>query len=184
MAEYTIHTTDTAPEAAQPTLKAAKAAYGFLPNLLGVLAESPAAVEAYVTLAGLFDKTGLTPAERQVVLLAVSAENECEYCVAAHTGAGKAAGLSAGSLDALRAGGALPEAKLDALAAFTRAVVESRGHVGEDHLQAFYDAGYGLAHVFDVILGVGFKTISNYASHVADIPLDAAFKPNAWARAA
>lgn len=184
MADFQVHSIESAPEGAKSTLTAAKAGFGFLPNLLGVLAESPAAAEAYVTLAGLFDKTGLTPAERQVVLLTVSTINGCEYCVAAHSGLAKAARLSDADLDALRAGDPLPDAKLEALARFTRTLLAKKGWADEADLEAFYAAGYTKANVFDVILGVSFKTISNYANHVADTPLDAVFQANAWTKAA
>ena len=184
MAQFDIHDETNAPQAARETLKAAKASLGFLPNLLGELSESPAAVEAYTTLSGLFDKTDLTAPERQVVLLAVSVANECRYCVAAHTKAAESAGLDQESLDALRAGEALPDAKLNALATFARTLVEKRGWADETDVQAFIKAGYSKANVFDVILGVSFKTISNYANHVAETPLDEAFQDARWDAAA
>ena len=62
MSIFSIHTEQTAPEASRAILEGAKAKYGFLPNLLGGLAESPAALEAYVTLSGIFDKSSFTPA--------------------------------------------------------------------------------------------------------------------------
>ena len=34
--------------------------------------------------------------------------------------------------------------------------------------------------MLEVILGVGFKTLSNYTNHVANTPLDAPFKRFAW----
>jgi AhpD family alkylhydroperoxidase len=49
------------------------------------MAEAPALVTAYTTLSRIFEETSFSPAERQVVLLTVSYENGCEYCVAAHS---------------------------------------------------------------------------------------------------
>jgi len=46
MSIFSIHDEQTAPEASRPILEGAKAKYGFLPNLLGGLASSPAALEA------------------------------------------------------------------------------------------------------------------------------------------
>ena len=184
MADFDIHDETDAPEAARETLKAAKSKLGFLPNLLGELSESPAALEAYTTLSGIFDKTDLTAPERQVVLLAVSVANECRYCVAAHTKAAKGAGLDKESLDALRAGKALPDARLNALAAFARTLVARNGWAEEGDVEAFLNAGYTKANVFDVILGVSFKTISNYANHVAETPVDEAFSDARWDAAA
>jgi len=180
MTDFNLYTETTAPEAAQPTLNTAKAAFGFVPNLLGTLAESPAAVESYLTLAGLVDKTSLSPVERQVVLLTASFENTCTYCMAAHSTIAQGAGMSAEVLNALRAGATLPDAKLEALADFTRTVVRERGFVGDAALNAFLNAGYTKANVFDVILGVTLKTLSNYSNHIAETPVDAPFQPQAW----
>ena len=82
---YPVHTLNSAQESAKATLAAVQKGYGFIPNLLGVMATSPALVAAYATLASLFDTTSLSPSERQTVLLTTSYENNCEYCVAAHS---------------------------------------------------------------------------------------------------
>lgn len=184
MADFEIYNETNAPEAARGTLTAAKSAFGFLPNLLGGLAESPATVEAYTTLSGLFDKTDLSPVERQVVLLAVSVANECHYCVAAHSKMAQGAGMDGAVLEALRAGDALPDERLNALAEFTRTLIAKRGWAEDADIQAFLEAGFSKANVFDVILGASLKTISNYANHIADTPLDSVFSDTEWRRAA
>jgi AhpD family alkylhydroperoxidase len=76
--------------------------FGFIPNLIRELAGAPAAVKAYVTLNGLLDETSLTPVERQIVLVTTSAENRCEYCVAAHTAGLKMAGFAGDQIEAIR----------------------------------------------------------------------------------
>jgi uncharacterized peroxidase-related enzyme len=184
LAEFEIYDENNAPDAARDTLKAAKASIGFLPNLLGELAESPATVEAYTTLSGIFDKTDLSPVERQVVLLAVSVANACKYCVAAHSKVAEGAGMDHDVLNALRAGETLPDPRLNALAQFTRTVIAKRGWADDGDVQAFLEAGYSRANVFDVILGASLKTISNYANHIAETPLDRAFEGTKWKTAA
>jgi uncharacterized peroxidase-related enzyme len=184
MSDFPIHDETSAPTEARETLKAAKAKLGFLPNLLGELSESPAAVEAYTTLSGIFDKTDLTAPQRQVVLLAVSVANECGYCVAAHTRAAQGAGLDEDSIKALRAGRDPSDAKLSALANFARSLVSKSGWADDGDVEAFLEAGFTKANVFDVILGVSFKTISNYANHVAETPIDDAFEAAKWDKAA
>tara|TARA_A100001391_G_scaffold160599_1_gene119296 strand:- start:264 stop:836 length:573 start_codon:yes stop_codon:yes gene_type:complete len=184
MTEFNLYDETNAPEAARPVLKTAKGAFGFVPNLLGTLAESPATAEAYLTLAGIVDKTSLTPAERQVVLLAVSYENTCHYCMAAHSTLAGGAGVDAATLDALRSGAALPDARLDALAQFARTMVQERGYASEADIKAFLDAGFTKANIFDVITATALKTISNYANHIAETPVDDAFKPQTWTKAA
>ncbi len=181
MSDFKIHTTDSAPEAARPILEGAATSYGFVPNLLGGLAEAPAALEGYTTLSGIFDKSSLTPVERQITLLTISIENICTYCVAAHSGAAEMAGIDGAVLEALRAGEALPDPRLEALRAFAQKMVVGRGFVEDADIQAFLDAGFSLQSFLDVVLALSLKTLSNYGNHLIDTPLDDAFQGKAWA---
>jgi len=173
-------TIESAPEQARPLLEKAKTNYGFVPNLLGVMAHAPATLEAYMTLSGLFDQTSLSPTERQVVLLAISAENQCTYCVAAHTVIAQIQNVDADAVEAIRNGEPIPDAKLEALRRFAVEVVTTRGWPTDEARQAFHDAGYTDAQRLEVNLGVGMKTLSNYTNHAADTPLDEAFSDAAW----
>jgi len=180
MTEFKIHTIESAPEAARGTLEAARQKYGFVPNLLGELASSPPAVKAYVTLSDLLGQTSLNAVEQQVVLVAASMANGCHYCVAAHTAGLKTAGLADDQIDALRSGRPLADSRLDALGAFTTAVVEQRGWIGDADVERFLSAGYTREQVFEVLLGVAMKTLSNYANHIVATPLDRQLQPFAW----
>lgn len=181
---YPVHSLDTAPEGSKATLAAAQKGYGFVPNLLGVMANSPVLVAAYAALSGIFEGSSLTSAERQTVLLTTSYENDCAYCMAAHSVIAGMQKVPQEVIQALRSGEAIPDARLEALRAFTRAVVSSRGWVSEDEQAAFFAAGYGEKQVLEVVLGVGLKTLSNYTNHIAETPLDPAFAPLAWSKAA
>ncbi|MDX2299891.1 MAG: carboxymuconolactone decarboxylase family protein [Xanthomonadaceae bacterium] len=177
MPNFTLHTPESAPEAARDTLTRVAKHYGFLPNLLGGLAEAPAALHGYIALSEQFGKCSLDAQEQQVVLLATSVINECGFCVAAHSFVARnAAKLDDANLQALRSGGKLPDARLDALAQFTRAVVNERGWVNSAVLDAFLAAGFSKAQVLEVITGVALKTLSNYANHVLETPVNAQFK--------
>jgi uncharacterized peroxidase-related enzyme len=178
---FPIHTLESAPNASQDALAAANARFGMIPNLLGILAESPAALNGYLTIAGLFEESTLSPAERQVVLLTVSIENGCEYCVAAHSTGARRQGLASGAIAALRQGATLPDARLQALRRFTQTVVRNRGWAETD-AQQFLAAGFTQAQVLEVVLGVTQKTLSNYVNHLAHTPLDAAFAAERWSK--
>lgn len=180
MAKFEIYDETNAPADSRGILKGAKESYGFLPNLLGELAESPAALEAYTTLNGIYEKSGFDAKERQIVLLAVSYENACRYCMAAHSAAGKQAGLDDATLSALRDGATLPDSKHDALATFARKVVRERGEVSAADIDAFLDAGYRKTHVFDVLVANSLKSLSNYANHIAETPVDSQFESFKW----
>lgn len=181
MTQFPIHSLQQAPAAAQPLLQGAQQKFGFVPNLLGALAESPPTLQAYLDLGAVIEQTSLTPVEQQVVLLAASAENHCHYCMAAHSLIAKRmAKADAAIVDALRRQRPLPDPKLQALATFTRAVVNQHGYVAGKTLDDFIAAGYDRRQVLEVVLGVAMKTLSNYANHIMDTPLDAAFQAEVW----
>jgi len=167
---------DNASNDARGLLEKAEKNYGFIPNILGVMANSPALLEAYMSMSQIFEKTSFSAAEKQTVLLAVSTENDCGYCKSAHTAIAKMQNVDEAVLNAIANGDKLPDAKLDALFNFTRTMVERRGHPSDDDLQTFFDAGYSEAQVQDVIVGIGMKTLSNYNNHIADTPVDEQFK--------
>lgn len=177
---YTLHDRQTAPEASRGILEQAGQAYGFVPNLFAVLAESPAALRAYAAVTDILQHAGLDPVEQQVVMLTVSADNGCTYCVGAHSALAQRVKMDPAVLEALRARRELPDAKLEALRRFVLAVMSHRGWVPEAELQAFHDAGYGQREVLDVITIVALKTLSNYTNHIAATPLDTAFAGQAW----
>jgi uncharacterized peroxidase-related enzyme len=180
MSDFPVLDLETASQEASPVLEATQAAFGFIPNLLGVMAHSPALAEACLTISGLFDKTGLTPVERQVVLLTVSQYHGCHYCVAAHSALADMQAVPADIVAAIRSDQEIQNARLQALRVFVRTVVENRGWLDERDLQAFYSAGYRPENVMDVLVGVAQKTMSNFTNHIAQTPLDDAFKAHVW----
>jgi AhpD family alkylhydroperoxidase len=179
---FKLHTLASAPAAALPILEAANKGLGFIPNLYAQLAEAPSALQAYKQIGALLEQSSLSAEEQQVVLLAVSVENDCEYCVAAHSFlARNMVKVPAEVISALRDGLPLVNAKLDALATFAKAVVRKRGQLANSQeLVEFFAAGYTPQHALEVILGVTMKTLSNYSNNLIDTPLDTAFAGEAW----
>ncbi|MDD2686065.1 MAG: carboxymuconolactone decarboxylase family protein [Gallionella sp.] len=182
MSHFKLHTLATAPIAALPLLEAAQQGLGFIPNLYAQFAEAPTTLQAYKQLSALLEESSLTPEEQQVVLITVSVENRCEYCVAAHSFiARNMVKVSGDIIAALRAAQPLANNKLNILSQFAQAVVRERGWVADSQLlKDFFAAGYTAQHALEVVLGVTMKTLSNYTNHLADIPLDVAFAGEVW----
>lgn len=180
MSPFTLHTLDTAPAGSHGVMNAYMAKFGFVPNLIGVMSQSPAATQGYAQTYELLGETDFTPAEQQLLFLTVSCANECTYCVAAHTMAGKMMGLDEQTISAVREGRPILDPKLAALSQFALKVVENRGHVSRDTVNDFLTAGYTRAQILEVLLAVATKTISNYMNHIAETPLDSVFQPLAW----
>ena len=181
MLNFAVHTKETAPEKSVALLEGAEKSFGFVPNLIGTMAESPAATKGYLTIGQIFDETSFSPTERQLVILSASRYNECHYCMAAHSVVAEMQKVPADVIEAIRSDRAIADPKLEALRAFTTAVVDKRGWVSEGDIGAFLEAGYAKEQILEVILGVSMKTLSNYVNHIAQTPLDTAFAGKAWA---
>lgn len=174
-------TPETAPEASRPFVERSLANNGFLPNLVATLANAPVALETYLTVGEINGRASLTLAEREVVQITAASIHGCEFCVAGHSALSvKKAGVPAATVVALQQRGLTGDARLDAVSAFTRAVIVSRGAVGDGELQAFLDAGFTQAQALEVVLGVSLATLCNFANNLArnDInPQLQAFRP-------
>ena len=179
MTTYQVHTAETAPDA-KPQLDQALKAYGFVSNLYGAMAEAPALLEGYMSLSAIFDKTDLTPTERQIVLMVNNRLNGCGYCMSAHTAISKKVRVPDDVIADLRSGAPLADPKLEALRQFAIKVNESRGWPDQADLDALFAAGYSKRTVLEVVLGTALKVMSNYTNHVAETPLDKAFERVAW----
>lgn len=180
MSNFPLHSIESAPEASKGFLTAAQKAYSFVPNLLAGMAEAPALLEGYMTLAGIFDKTSFSETERQIILMTNNRLNGCVYCMAAHTTISQMSGVPADVVTALRENTPIADAKLEALRQFAIVINESRGWPSDADVAAFLSAGYTQQNILEVILGTALKTLSNYTNHIAETPLDNAFQANAW----
>lgn len=181
MTSFAVHTLESAPAESRPLLEGIRKAFGFVPNLYAVFAESPAALKGALAIAEAFSKSTLSPTEQQLVALAVSEANDCQFCVAVHSTIAKhAAKADPVLVAATRNREPLPDARLDALVNFTRKLVEQRGFLPDADVETFLRAGYTKAQVIEVLLGVGMKTFNNYMDHLAHVPLNQQFKAEAW----
>lgn len=181
MTRLPLQTADTAPEASRPFVERAIANNGYLPNLIAALSNAPAALEAYLTLSEINSRGSLTLAEREVVQITAASTHGCAFCVAGHTAiALKKAKIAPAQVDALRAQAEVGDGRLDALAAFARAIIRDRGAVPDDALRAFEAAGYERSQALDVVLGVSLATLCNFANNLAQSPLNAELEPYRW----
>lgn len=180
MTDFPLHTENTAPEDAKALLSNSKAAFGFIPGLHAVMAEAPGLLEAYQRVHELFVNSSFDAEELTVVWQTINVENECHYCVPAHTGIAKSMKVDDAITNALRDGTRLPNAHLEALRTFTLQVVRQRGNLSEDEVQAFLDAGYTKRQILEVVLGYSQKIMSNYTNHLAETPVDKVFEKFAW----
>lgn len=180
MTEFTLHDASTAPDASKPLLDNSLKAFGMVPGLHAVMAESPELLEAYQRVHELFQNSSFDADELTVVWQTINVENNCHYCVPAHTGIAKSMKVDDAIIDALRDESALPNARLEALRTFTLQLVRQRGELDDADVQAFLDAGFTQRNMLEVVLGYSQKIMSNYTNHLAKTPVDSAFQKFAW----
>ncbi|MCZ0960658.1 carboxymuconolactone decarboxylase family protein [Paracoccus benzoatiresistens] len=181
MSRLPLRSIEDAPEAAQPRLEAAQKNNGFLPNLVRLLANAPVALETYQTVSEINGRASLTLAEREAVQITAAAIHGCGFCVAGHSAiADKKARLEDAVVGALRDGTTVPDARLDAVARFTKAVIASRGAVSNAELAAFKQAGFDDQAALEVVLGVSLATLCNFANNLGQPALNPELSAYEW----
>jgi AhpD family alkylhydroperoxidase len=155
----------------------AEQAFGMVPNLIQeISARNPALAHAYLDANAAIADGALSPAEREVVILAISSYNDCHYCTKAHAAAGKGAGLSADTVETVVAGGLPDDERHRTLVQATRRILGKRGWLSDDDQAEFAGLGLDRGVLYEIVGLIGIKTISNYVNHIAHTEVDAAFK--------
>ena len=167
---------------AKPVLENVKASMGMIPNMYADMANSPAMLQTYAQGYALFrEGSGFSPAEQEVVFLIISRENECHYCMAAHSFvADNVSKVPPEVTNAIRDDQPITDIKLAALSVFSRTMFVTRGHPSKTDVASFLQVGYSEAHILSIILALAVKTISNYSNHVFDTSVDSAFAGRTW----
>ena len=145
-------------------------AVGFVPNIYATYAHSENALGNYLGLANA--KSSLKAKEKEVVNLAVSEVNQCQYCLAAHTAIAGMNGFTPEQILELRSGKASFDDKLNALAKLSKNITENRGATDTAVVDDFLNAGWTKENLIDTIVLVGDKTITNYLHKTTQVPID------------
>jgi uncharacterized peroxidase-related enzyme len=155
---------------------------GMIPNMYAGMANNPALLDAYVKSYNTFrENSGFNSQEQEVIFLSIAFENNCDYCMAAHSFvADKMSKVPEEVTDAIRNNTEVPDAKLKALSEFSKLMVAKRGLPSVEDIDTFLSSGYTQDHILGVIAGIGVKTMSNYFNHVFNTPLDNAFSDRVW----
>jgi AhpD family alkylhydroperoxidase len=173
---FAAHTVESAPPAARKSMTATVRNLGYLPAPVARLANSPQLLDGFLKLSALFETTTLDALARETVILTVATRNSCHVCVAMHTAKLAAMDADAAMITALREQRPLPDERLEAVRAFTGAVLDHAGAVTDAELQSFTDHGYSAQNALEVILGIGAYTLSTLANRMTQAPLDEQLK--------
>jgi uncharacterized peroxidase-related enzyme len=153
------------------TLSQLKASLGTIPNLFATSANSPAALDGYLSLSKTLSRGRLSPRRRELLALAIAQENECQYCLSAHTALAEAVGISA--TDALKARFGKSDAPFErALTSFAQSIVRQRGLVSDRHIEIARKSGIDDGLMLEIVANVALHTLTNYANRLADTEID------------
>jgi AhpD family alkylhydroperoxidase len=169
---FTRHTIESAPAASRRSMTAVTAKQGYLPVAVGLLAESPEALDGFLRLSATFEACTLDPLAREVVIMTVAVRNGCHLCVAMHSARLAALGADPDLAAALRSGAPVGEVRLDAVRAFTLQVLDTAGDVGGEAVAEFLGHGFTRRNALEVVLGIGALTLSTLANRLTGAPVD------------
>lgn len=144
---------------------------GFIPNLIKVFGNSPATLQSYLSLGELTGSGNFSNKYREQLALIIAEENECNYCLSAHTAIGGMNGMSAAEITASRKASAA-DAKEQAGLVFAQSVTKNRGKVSSEELKAVKAAGHTDEDVLEIVLNVVSNTLTNYVNHIAETEID------------
>jgi uncharacterized peroxidase-related enzyme len=152
--------------------------WGWVPNLGAVLALSLPMTRAVLAFDDALREGAITGAVAEQLAIAVSHENRCAYCLAAHSAAARAYRLAADDIAAARTARA-SDPKTAAALRFVQQLVRTRGHLDEEHLAAVRAAGWHDADIIELVGHALSTTLSNYLHHLSKVPID--YPPVAFA---
>ena len=180
MTQFTVHAIADSTGDRKAALEGVKQRYGMLPNVIGAMGESPAAVSGYTGLIDAMGKVSFNPTELHVIWFTINLEHGCHYCMSAHTPWAREQGVPEDVIQTARAGGSYTDPKLESLRLFTRTMVRERGWVEDQSIEAFLAAGFTRENIFEIIAAIAYKVMTNYTNHIAEPALDDAYQADRW----
>jgi AhpD family alkylhydroperoxidase len=182
MSRFQIHDDLTAPEASLPVIKGALAGAGQLPNFLGVLAGSPAALRGYTRFRAELRHGALERRTLERIALAVAAQHQCEPGLALHARTGRQAGLGLDELSLAREWDSRDDREA-ALLRYLRPLAEHRtcpSHL----LEEAREAGWSDEQLLEALAVVALESFTAMVNVAGDVPADGSVEDARVLRAA
>jgi uncharacterized peroxidase-related enzyme len=162
---------ETAEGKTKALLDGVQANFGIVPNIFKGMANSPAVLDGMLKFMGALGGGVLSEKMKEQIALCVGEANGCEYCLSAHTVMGQNAGLSEEEIYLNRRGESVDN-KVQVALSFVRKVVEKRGWVSDEELEAVRGVGYSDEEITEVIANIAIHNFTNYFNHIAETEVD------------
>jgi alkylhydroperoxidase family enzyme len=170
---FQIYSQENAPPESRPALAKAAEDHGYIPDLIGVFAEAPALLNAYMGMDEWMKKTSLNTIEREVVLKTTAHMSNCSWCSSVSEDGEE---VPADITRSAEQGRRLDDQRLEALRQYTIGVMQHRGRPSDEAKQAFIHAGYGPQQALEIVLAAGMMTVAAMAASLAHSALSAPVK--------
>jgi AhpD family alkylhydroperoxidase len=183
MSRFNIHDDLTAPEESLPILKGLQSSAGQLPNFLGVLAGSAAALRAYVRFRAELRRGALPAATRERIGLAVASSLGSAPSLAQHERTARAAGLGVDEITAAREWASADPREV-AILRYLRPLAEQHGsHPVHLHEEA-REAGWTDEQLLEAVAIVALEAFTAMVHIAGDVPADGSVEDARVLRAA
>ena len=171
MSRFQIHDDLTAPEGSVPVLRGALATGGQLPNFLGVLAGSPAALRAYARFRSELRHGKLSLATLERIALAVAEHYHSEPGIEMHSRAGRAAGLELDEVALARKFSSKDEREA-ALLRYLQSMLEGGGRPPMHLHEEAREAGWDDEQILEAIAAVSLEGFTAMVNVAGEVPVD------------
>jgi alkylhydroperoxidase family enzyme len=183
MSRFHIHDDLTAPEGSLPLLKAAMASAGQLPNFLGVLAGSPAALRAYARFRAELRHGTLPLPTLERISLAIAEHYRSQPGITIHSRTARQAGLGLDEVALARDWDSRDEREA-ALLRYLRALVEHRGHAPMHLHEEAREAGWTDEQLLEAVAVVALESFTAMVNVAGEVPVDGSVEATRVLRAA
>ena len=147
------------------------ARFGKVPNTMRILANSPAALEAYLGFGRALERACLPERLREAIALAVSEHNACHYCISQHDQQAAKLGLDDRARLVARLGHSLSP-RYEAAIHFALELLHKRGAVDDGDLARLRAENYSDGEIVEILAVTQMTQFANYLNHLALTDID------------
>ena len=182
ISRFQIHDELTAPEGSLPVLKGATSAAGQLPNFLGVLAGSPAALRGYTRFRGELRHGTLPLATIERIALAVAEHYRSAPGTTIHARTARQAGVGIDEVALAREWDSRDDQQA-ALLRYLRPLAEQRA-CPSHLLEEAREAGWSDEQLLEAIAVLGLESFTAMVNVAGEVPVDGSVEETRVLRAA
>ncbi|HEY9194668.1 MAG TPA: peroxidase-related enzyme [Mucilaginibacter sp.] len=172
MARLTALNPDEATGKTKDLFTAIKSKLGVVPNMMRTMGNSPALLEAYLNFSGALAHGKLGTKNGELLALAISEKNNCDYCLSAHTYIGeKLVHIDSDTLAAARNANS-NDTKTAAALKFATVLTAKQGLVNDADIEEVKSAGFTDGEIGEIVGHVALNVLTNYFNNTAQTEID------------